>query len=168
MGLDLLRRIRWGNVGRLAGAAALVAAVVAWPRLAPPEPALPERAARPLDGLGAAPVATPPPELLLATPPKLRGRPGGRPRRSHAKARREKSEEVRPGDGGRGVKRRRPRRTSARREPGSSAPRGAAPERAPAEPPPVGEGGGRPRDTAPAGEPSGGDPAETEFGFERG
>ena len=87
MGLDLLRRIRWGNVGRLAGAAALVAAVVAWPRLAPPEPALPERAARPLDGLGAAPAATPPPELLLPRPPgtyaggPAAGRGGRMPRR---------------------------------------------------------------------------------------
>ena len=71
MGPDVLRRIRWGNVGRLAGAATLLAAVVAWPRLAPPDPALPGNAARPLDGLGAAPTATPPPELLLSRPPRL-------------------------------------------------------------------------------------------------
>src|SRR5438034_1026862 len=38
---DLLRRIRWGNVGRLAAAVTIVAAVVAWPRVAGPAPRRP-------------------------------------------------------------------------------------------------------------------------------
>jgi hypothetical protein len=43
------RRLRWGNVARAAGAALIVALVVAWPRLAPPEPALPVSEAAPLE-----------------------------------------------------------------------------------------------------------------------
>jgi hypothetical protein len=42
------RRVRWENVLRVAGASLLVAAVVAWPRLAPPEPELPAGDAAPL------------------------------------------------------------------------------------------------------------------------
>jgi hypothetical protein len=41
MGSELLRRVRWGNVVRAAVAVGLVGAVIAWPRLAPPEPRLP-------------------------------------------------------------------------------------------------------------------------------
>jgi len=41
MEFDLLRRVRWRNLGRAAAAVALVGAVVAWPRLTPPEPQLP-------------------------------------------------------------------------------------------------------------------------------
>src|SRR4051794_24700803 len=48
MGFDGLRRVRWGNVGRAAGAVALVAAVVAWPRLTPPAPQVPGSEPRPL------------------------------------------------------------------------------------------------------------------------
>jgi hypothetical protein len=48
MALDVLRRVRWGNVARAAGAVALVAAVVAWPRLTPPAPVVPGPEARPL------------------------------------------------------------------------------------------------------------------------
>jgi hypothetical protein len=42
------RRVRWENVIRVAVAALLVAMVVAWPLLAPPEPRLPGTAATPL------------------------------------------------------------------------------------------------------------------------
>src|SRR4051812_50057883 len=48
MGFDGLRRVRWRNVGRAAGAIALVAAVVAWPRLTPPAPEVPGSEPRPL------------------------------------------------------------------------------------------------------------------------
>ena len=88
MGPDVLRRIRWGNVGRLAGALAVLAAVAAWPRLAPPGPALPGEVARPLDGLPA-PTATPPAELLGPRPPRGLRRPAGRARRSRATAKRD-------------------------------------------------------------------------------
>jgi hypothetical protein len=44
--------MRWGNVARAAGAALAVVLVVAWPRLAPPEPALPGTAPAPLDDRG--------------------------------------------------------------------------------------------------------------------
>ena len=40
--------MRWGNVARAAGAVAVVAVVVAWPRLAPPDPAMPGNEAAPL------------------------------------------------------------------------------------------------------------------------
>jgi hypothetical protein len=43
------RRLRWGNVFRAACVVALVAVVVAWPRLAPPEPGPPRSEAAPLE-----------------------------------------------------------------------------------------------------------------------
>src|SRR5688500_10375276 len=95
MGPDLLRRIRWGNVGRLAGALAVAAAVAAWPRLAPPQPALPDEVARPLDGLGgAAPTATPPAERIGPRPPRAVRRP--RARRPRARGDGDPAEEARP------------------------------------------------------------------------
>jgi hypothetical protein len=48
MGFEGLRRVRWGNVGRAVGAVALVAAVVAWPRLTSPAPRAPGGAVTPL------------------------------------------------------------------------------------------------------------------------
>jgi hypothetical protein len=177
MGPDVLRRIRWGNVGRLAGAAALLAAVVAWPRLAPPDPAMPGNAARPLDGLGAAPTATPPTELLLSRPPRFTRR-SGRARRAGPTGRREGSGEA--GAGGASSRRARrsgPRRRTADRaaprpNPGSGAAsngggmggtgagrtRGGDGEESRSGPGERGDG--------PAGI-GGGDPAQTEFGFER-
>jgi hypothetical protein len=53
MGHDILRRVRWGNVARAGMAVAVLAAVVAWPRLAPRDPALPPPDAAPV----AAPLA---------------------------------------------------------------------------------------------------------------
>src|SRR4051794_26268090 len=38
---SLTRRIRWGNVGRLAAVLGVAALVVAWPRLAPAPPGVP-------------------------------------------------------------------------------------------------------------------------------
>jgi hypothetical protein len=43
------RRVRWENVLRVVAAALLAAVVVAWPRLAPPEPGLPGPEAAPLE-----------------------------------------------------------------------------------------------------------------------
>jgi hypothetical protein len=45
---DVLRRVRWGNVALAATVIAVLAAVVAWPRLASAPPALPPDTARPL------------------------------------------------------------------------------------------------------------------------
>jgi|SRR5947209_2859524 len=50
---SVLHRIRWGNVARLAGAAAALALVVAWPSLRPREPPLPPAAAVPVPQGGA-------------------------------------------------------------------------------------------------------------------
>jgi hypothetical protein len=55
MGLDVLRRIRWGNVALAVAVAAALFAVLAWPRLAPAPPGLPPDAAAPLVGSEAAP-----------------------------------------------------------------------------------------------------------------
>jgi hypothetical protein len=153
MGSDLLRRIRWGNVGRLVGALAVIAAVAAWPRLAPPQPALPDEVARPLDGLGvAAPTATPPGELIGPRPPRAVRRP--RARRPRARGDGDRADESRP--------RARPRRGPARADDPPDASEGGA----------GAEGqtglGGLDRNDA-KGEARGGgrDPAQTEFGFER-
>src|SRR3954452_5770178 len=48
MGRDVLRRVRWGNVALAAAVVAALVAVVAWPRLTAPAPALPGDAAQPL------------------------------------------------------------------------------------------------------------------------
>jgi hypothetical protein len=64
------RRLRWGNVARTAGAVALVAVVVAWPRLAPREPALPGNQAAPIVDGGPQPA-----------PPDAGVRRGAAPRR---------------------------------------------------------------------------------------
>jgi hypothetical protein len=47
MGRKRARRVRWGNIGRLAGVVLLVGLVAAWPRLGPPEIRLPPRDASP-------------------------------------------------------------------------------------------------------------------------
>src|SRR3954463_2728389 len=48
MGRDVLRRVRWGNVALAAAVVAALVAVVAWPRLTAPAPALPGDSAQPL------------------------------------------------------------------------------------------------------------------------
>jgi len=57
MGFAVLRRVRWRNVGRTVGTVALVAAVVAWPRLQRPAPQVPGSEATPLATPRAAPRA---------------------------------------------------------------------------------------------------------------
>jgi hypothetical protein len=150
MGPDLLRRIRWGNVGRLAGALAVIAAVAAWPRLAPPQPALPDEVARPLDGLGAAPTATPPADLIGPRPPRAVRRP--RPRRPRTPGDGDQAHEARPRVGPRRGPPRADRQPGAREvgAEGQTGPGGADRNEATGE----ARGGGR-------------DPAQTEFGFER-
>jgi hypothetical protein len=71
MGSELLCRVRWRNVSRAVLAVSVVAAVVAWPRLAPREPRVPDLAARPLP---AAPVVTPEstPRPRVVRPPRQR------------------------------------------------------------------------------------------------
>ncbi|HET9738893.1 MAG TPA: hypothetical protein VFP78_12320 [Solirubrobacteraceae bacterium] len=153
MGPELLRRIRWGNVGKLAGALAVIAAVAAWPLLAPPEPALPGDAPRPLDGLPV-PTATPPAELLVPRPPRAARTARGRARRSHAGKTREEPKEARARDGVREAAKRRAR--PVRVPPpvtGDARPRAR----------PDDSGGGR--EDAAGGR--GDDPAQMEFGFER-
>jgi hypothetical protein len=140
------QRVRWENVLRAAGASLLLAVVVAWPRLAPPEPSLP--------GPEPAPLAAdePSPPVPMATPAPRRG---GRARAHEPGARAR----------GPGLRRKRPapeRETGAR-----GGERGAGPgdER---------RRGGDGGTTGSGGGPAGGgativpDPAQTEFGFEAG
>ena len=63
------RRVRWGNVGRAAGATAALALVVAWPRLASPPPRLPADRAVPF---AAAPGPAPAARLGAPERPGLR------------------------------------------------------------------------------------------------
>src|SRR3954447_14579721 len=51
---DLLRRVRWRNLGRASGLLAVGALVVAWPRLQTAPPQLPVDGARPVQPAGAA------------------------------------------------------------------------------------------------------------------
>ena len=149
-------RVRWENVIRAAAASLLVAVVVAWPRLAPPEPRLPAPEAAPL--VGDEPIVEPAPAA-----PSRRSRRrasargaariagGGRPRRRGADGavaepsrpartrRRATDGEARPAGG----ERRRPATSG-----GGPATSGPAPSAAPPTPAP--------------------DPAQTEFGFEGG
>jgi hypothetical protein len=80
---DVLRRVRWGNVALAATVITILAAVVAWPRLAPAPPALPPDTARPLVSDEPAGGAAPASKVT-----KARGRhaaPRGAARRSGAK-----------------------------------------------------------------------------------
>jgi hypothetical protein len=84
MGSDLLRRVRWRNVGRTAGAVAVVVVVVAWPRLSQPAPRLPDPVDRPL----AAPEVAPPPLTSRRRREVARPRVRGPERRRRAPRRR--------------------------------------------------------------------------------
>src|SRR5262245_10183071 len=89
---DVLRRVRWGNVARAFAVVAVVGTIVAWPRLTPPAPAVPEREVRPL--------VEPPARETITRPPteaELRS-PGGGRRRHRAPRRRVRRERdaVRP------------------------------------------------------------------------
>src|SRR3954469_13524663 len=47
--MELLRRVRWGNVGRAAAAVLALGVVIAWPRLASDAPRVPAAGLVPLD-----------------------------------------------------------------------------------------------------------------------
>jgi hypothetical protein len=86
------RRVRWGNVGRAVAVFAVVAAVVAWPRLEPGPPQLPSDAATPVATPSPLPVTTPsphprPPQGRVVPEPARRRRVGSR-RRARAPRRR--------------------------------------------------------------------------------
>src|SRR6476646_6283540 len=68
---SLAQRIRWGNLLRLAAAVAVVALVVAWPRIASPPPRLE----------GDEPVAVAPGESVAPVAPRAAERPRPVPRR---------------------------------------------------------------------------------------
>src|SRR3954468_16896782 len=63
-GVPLHRRVRWGNVARLAAALAALALVLAWPRLKSPAPPLPPGAPTPAPVRVAPPVAAPPQRVI--------------------------------------------------------------------------------------------------------
>jgi len=83
MGSELLRRVRWSNVGRACGVLLVVAAVVAWPRLNSSAPRLPDPAGRPLVKPPAQPrrPATHPPRERQRAPIDRDGRRRRVPRR---------------------------------------------------------------------------------------
>jgi len=152
------RRVRWGNVGRLAAGIAVLALVVMWPRIAGQAPAVPDGTAVPVvEGPAAGPA------------PADAARPRPRSRR------RDETNGDRPG------KRRRPRALSApRREPAETAPPAAvepteapppaeppvAPPPAAVDPPMAPPPAAVQLPEAPPPAPTV-DPAELEFGFER-
>jgi len=87
MGSDLLRRVRWSNVARVVAAVAVVAAIVAWPRLGPPRPRVPDRAARPLVTAASPTPTVVPPVAVVPTPtptPRREARRLGRAERRRA------------------------------------------------------------------------------------
>jgi hypothetical protein len=166
-------RVRWENVIRAAGASLLLAVVVAWPRLAPPDPALP--------GPEPAPLAGGEPHAARPTPA---------PRRGDARRRARADEHDPPG----------PRTREGAVKRGGTAPRGERTRRRGAKPRDKsaaeqrkevgnGETGARRDESATGGAPTNGpatdgavptnggatsgaqsppDPAQTEFGFESG
>jgi len=158
MGSDLLRRVRWSNVARVAAAVTVVAAIVAWPRLGPPRPRVPAPGARPLV---VAPVPTPTPFLTprAAPRPRVVARPRVVPRRRAVVRRRRRAA------------RRRvvvPRRANPGIEGGGAA--GSAPRGGTLAPVTGGRdgaaGGVRTNARVPTAAPTR-DPAQGEFGFER-
>src|SRR3954447_22706564 len=74
--MDVLRRLRWGNVGRAAVLAGVLAFVVAWPRISGEAPEVPGAAAVPLGG--ERPVALVPRAPRRVVRPRRRARRGGR------------------------------------------------------------------------------------------
>jgi hypothetical protein len=86
--MDLLRRIRWGNVARALALVAALVLVVAWPSLRPDPPALPPAPAVASEGEGEEFALEPPPKR---TPSPKRPRPAKRRvRRAKPRARRER------------------------------------------------------------------------------
>jgi len=135
------RRVRWENVLRVVAAALLVAVVVAWPRLAPPDPGLPGRGAVPLDP------GRPDPLPAVVDEPRARRRTVVREEPAR-----------RRDDGERRRAEKRSWRMAVRRK---RAPRPRTVEVAP--PPPAASPTPAPTASAPPVAPT-----ESEFGFERG
>jgi pyruvate/2-oxoglutarate dehydrogenase complex dihydrolipoamide acyltransferase (E2) component len=173
--MELLRRVRWGNVGRAAALLAVVALVVLWPRLrADPPPLPPEpRAAAELP-----PVDEPAPREVAGhaeEPRRLEERRRGMPRRVEERRRamprrssraRRRSERRRSGNvhGGRRPSRRRRAPDRGGAAAGSGARRPDAAAVAPDAPAPDAPAAPAPASTASGGGGGGGAPSE--FGFE--
>jgi hypothetical protein len=174
--MGMRRRVRWGNVGRLAAGIAVLALVVMWPRIAGRAPAVPDGTAVPV-----APVAEGSErEPAAPRPPRL----GATPRRGAEDPRGVRPPGTNEGDAGkRDRPRRRPAPAIAPRGPAPAAsppiaPPGAAPAAppppAPAAPPPIATPAppapSPPELPPPRRQPPPAptiDPAELEFGFER-
>jgi len=109
MDRGLRERVRWGNVALATGVAAALAVVVAWPRLAPDRPRVPEGRVVPM-GTPAVPRVVGP-SVKRAAPsvrrPRKRAAPPARLPRKRAVGRRERR--AGEGDGGSRRGRRRPR-----------------------------------------------------------
>jgi hypothetical protein len=85
MGSDLLLRVRWGNVARAGVVVVVVGAVVAWPRLTPTAPRVPDQLARPLATAAPEPTAVAAPHVVA---PVARPAPRRSPRHHHGRPRR--------------------------------------------------------------------------------
>jgi hypothetical protein len=93
---ELVRRVRWGNLGRAAAVVAVVGAVVAWPRLGPAPPRVPSGAAVPIV---AAPGSAPARRRMTPAPigaPRETARIARRQRRAHVVRRRGQAARPRP------------------------------------------------------------------------
>src|SRR4051812_6167869 len=163
MGRDVLRRVRWGNVALAAAVVAALVAVVAWPRLTAPAPALPGDAAQPLvrgeDRRGE--------RVGGKSPPKPRARPRGA--RGHGPARsgrqRKHTPKRRAATRKHAPKRKAPTRKHAPKRKASPRKHARKPHRpAGHAPPPARPSAPRIIVTAPTPAPPG---AGREFGFER-
>jgi hypothetical protein len=95
---DLFRRLRWGNLARLAAVVLAIALVFAWPRLhAGAEPSLPPAAAAPLDTTPVErPRTTVPDKAETAAKPRTRRTKKTTPRPRRAKPRRAKRRRAKP------------------------------------------------------------------------
>src|SRR3954454_64712 len=82
MGPDVLRRVRWGNVALTAAVLAALAAVSAWPRLAPAPSRLPSDTAQPVVEEATQRQAAPAPR---AQPARRREEPAGKSRRAKSR-----------------------------------------------------------------------------------
>src|SRR3954468_15760316 len=82
MGPDVLRRVRWGNVALTAAVLAALAAVIAWPRLAPAPSRLPSDTAQPVVEEATQRQAAPAPR---AQPARRREEPAGKSRRGKSR-----------------------------------------------------------------------------------
>jgi hypothetical protein len=157
------RRVRWENVIRVVGATVLVAVVVAWPRLAPPEPRLPATEATPL--AGDEPIVAPTPAVPQ---PAARAARRGPARGDGARSRAVKGGRPRTKDRPR-TRRGRPRATDGRSGADERGSEASGADRGGPETSgdgPVTNGGGSAPVAASPAPPS--DPAQTEFGFEGG